>query len=148
MNKDLWRKFDQLRSLPFSGHEGLADYFQREGIRFTTKDLSTWRQFFSVRFGRSGGMVNVPEWLNEVFCALAKEVSPKTICDPWASTGFLVEALREACQSERALAFTTIQAEFELGKALVPEVIWQLGEPFFCSIRCHRSWMWLRAYCQ
>lgn len=129
MNKELWQKFDKLRSLPFSGHEGLADYFQKEGIRFATKDLATWRQFFSARFGRSGGAIHVPEWLAGVFCTLAKEVSPKTICDPWAGAGFLVEALREACQPVQTLAFTKNQAEFELGKILVPEVSWQLGEP-------------------
>ena len=129
MNKELWQKFDQLRSLPFSGHEGLADYFQKEGIRFATKDLATWGQFFSARFGRSGEAVHVPEWLAGVFCTLAKEASPKTICDPWAGVGFLIEALREACQPEQALAFTQNHAQHELGKVLVPEVVWQLGEP-------------------
>lgn len=129
MNKELWQKFDQLRSSPFSGHEGLADYFQKEGIRFTAQDLATWGQFLSARFGRSGGEVHVPEWLVGVFCALAKEVSPKTICDPWAGVGFLIGALREACLPEQALAFTRNHAEHELGKVLVPEVGWQLGEP-------------------
>lgn len=129
MNKELWQKFDQLRSSPFSGHEGLADYFQKEGIRFTAQDLATWGQFLSARFGRSGGEVHVPEWLAGVFCALAKEVSPKTICDPWAGVGFLIGALREACLPEQALAFTRNHAEHELGKVLVPEVGWQLGEP-------------------
>lgn len=129
MNKELWQKFDQLRSLPFSGHEGLADFFRKEGIRFASKDLATWGQFLFARFGRSGGEVHVPEWLAGVLCALAKEASPKIICDPWAGVGFLIEALREACQPERALAFTQNQAAFELGKVLVPEVGWQLGEP-------------------
>lgn len=129
MNKELWQKLDRLRSLPFSGHEGIADYFQKEGIRFATKDLATWGQFLSARFGRSAGAIHVPEWLAEVFCTLAKEVSPKTICDPWAGAGFLVEALREACQPVQAFAFTKSQAEFEFGKVLVPEVNWQLGEP-------------------
>jgi hypothetical protein len=129
MNQELWQKFDKLRTLPFSGHEGLAEFFQKEGIRFAPKDLGTWAKFFSARFGRSGGTAQVPEWLSRVFCALAKDVSPKAICDPWAGAGFLLEALREACQPEQALAFTQIQVEHELGKVLVPEVSWQLGEP-------------------
>lgn len=129
MNQELWQKFGKLRSLPFSGHEGLAEFFQKKGIRFAAKDLATWEKFFSARFGRSGGTVHVPEWLAGVFCALAKDVSPKSICDPWAGAGFLVEVLREACQPEQALAFTQIQAEHELGKILAPEVSWQLGEP-------------------
>lgn len=129
MNQELWQKFDKLRSLPFSGHEGLAEFFQKEGIRFAPRDLGTWGQFFAARFGRSGGTVHVPEWLAEVFCALAKDVSPKSICDPWAGAGFLVEVLREGCQPKEALAFTQTQAENDLGKVLVPEVSWQLGEP-------------------
>ncbi|MEK6260105.1 MAG: hypothetical protein AABP62_15910 [Planctomycetota bacterium] len=129
MNKELLQKFDELRSLPFSGHEGLAEFFQKEGIRFAPKDLATWGQFFSARFGRSGGTAHVPEWLAAVFCTLAKDVSPKTICDPWAGTGFLVEALRDECRPEQALAFTQNNAEHTLGQVLVPDVRWQLGEP-------------------
>lgn len=129
MNQELWQKFDKLRSLPFSGHEGLAEFFQKEGIRFAQKDLGTWVKFFSARFGRSGGTAHVPEWLSGIFCALAKDVAPKSICDPWAGAGFLVEALREACRPEQALAFTQIQVEHELGKVLVPDVSWQLGDP-------------------
>ena len=102
MNQELWQKFDKLRSLPFSGHEGLAEFFRKEGIRFASKDLGTWGKFLSARFGRAGGTVHVPEWLAGVFCALAKDVSPKSICDPWAGVGFLIEALREACQPNEA----------------------------------------------
>ena len=129
MNKELWQKFGQLRNLPFREYEGLADFFQKEGIRFSTKDFATWLQFWSERGGRSGAGVFVPEWLAGVFCALAEEVSPKAICDPWAGAGFLIGALREAVLPELAIAFTHNQAEHELGRVLVPEVGWQLGEP-------------------
>ena len=129
MNKELWQKFDYLRTLPLSGHEGLVDYFRKEGIRFATKDLATWGQFFSARFGHLGGAPHVPEWLAGVFCLLGKEASPNSICDPWAGNGFLIEALREACQPTQTLAFTQNRAQHELGKVLVPEAGWQLGEP-------------------
>ena len=129
MNQELWQKFDKLRGLPFRGHEGLAEFFQREGIRFSPSDLTTWGQFFAARFGQMDGTFQIPEWLAGVFGALAKDVSPKSICDPWAGTGFLVEVLRDACQLEEALAFTQIQAEHALGTVLVPKVSWQLGEP-------------------
>ena len=129
MNKELWQKFGQLRNLPFREYEGLADFFQKEGIRFSTKDFATWLQFWSERGGRSGAGVFVPEWLAGVFCALAKEVSPKAICDPWAGAGFLIGALREAVLPELAIAFTHNQAEHEIGEVLVPEVDWKLGDP-------------------
>jgi hypothetical protein len=129
MNKELWQKFDKLRGLPFSGHEGLAEFFQKEGVRFASKDLAIWGQFFSTRLGRYGGEVHVPEWLVSVFSSLAQEASPKKICDPWAGIGFLIEALREACLPEQALAFTQNHEQHELGKVLVPEVRRQVGEP-------------------
>ena len=129
MNQELWQKIGKLRSLPFSGSEGLAEFFQKEGIRFAAKDLGTWGKFLAARFGRSGGAVHVPEWLAGVFCALAKDVSPKSICDPWAGIGFLIEALREECQPDESIAFTQVQGEHELGKILVADVKWQHGEP-------------------
>jgi hypothetical protein len=129
MNQELWQKFDKLRGLPFSGLEGLAEFFQKEGIRFAPSDLGTWGQFFAARFGGMGGAVHFPEWLARVFGTLAKDVSPKSICDPWARTGFLVEVLREAYQPKQALAFTQNQGEHALGSVLVPEVNWQLGDP-------------------
>ena len=30
MNQKLWEKFDKLRASPFTGHEGLAEFFQKE----------------------------------------------------------------------------------------------------------------------
>src|SRR6266542_6159714 len=129
MNQELWEKFEKLRASPFTGHQGLAEFFQKEGIRFAAKDLSVWAKFFAGRFGRSEGTIHVPEWLVEVFRHLAKEVTPRTICDPWAGAGFLVEAIREECRPDQALAFTQLQANHELGKVLVPRAEWKLGDP-------------------
>lgn len=135
MNKELWQKLDQLRKLPLR-KQGLADFFRKEGIRFNSKDLATWRQFLlasgqvlSVDIFRSMGIFYVPESLAEVFCALAKEASPKIICDPWASVGFLIETVREACQPEQAVAFQENHGAHEIGEVLAPEVNWQLGKP-------------------
>jgi len=108
MNQGLWQIFDKLRSLPFTGHEHLAQFFQEEGIRFVPSDLGTWAKFLSTRFGRAGGTVYVPEWLAAVFSALAKSSSPKSILDPWAGAGLLVEVLRDACKPADATAFTQI----------------------------------------
>jgi hypothetical protein len=74
-------------------------------------------------------MLHVPEWLAGVFAALAKDVSPKIVCDPWAGLGFLVGVLRETCQPKVAVAFTRNHAEHAIGSMLVPEARWQLGEP-------------------
>src|SRR5262245_36382776 len=103
MNQELWKKFDKLRGTS-AGSEGLAEFFQQEGVRFSANDLATWGQFLARRFGPRGGMLHVPEWLAGVFVALAKDASPKAICDPWAGIGFLVGVLREACQPKVAVA--------------------------------------------
>ena len=128
MNQELWQKFDKLRGTS-AGSEGLAEFFQQEGVRFSAGDLATWGHFISGRFGRAGGMLNVPEWLAGVFATLAKDVSPKAICDPWAGVGFLVGVLRETCRPKVAVAFTQNHAEHAIGSVLVLEVKWQLGEP-------------------
>lgn len=129
MNKELWQKFEQLRSLPYSGYEGLSDFFQKERIRFASKDLATWGQFFSGRLGRLGGVAHAPEWLAEVFCSLAREASPKIICDPWAGNGFLTAVLQEATGASETIAITQNLDEYTLGKVLVPNAEWQMGDP-------------------
>jgi len=128
MNKNLIQRFDRLNSMPFTGYEGLADYFSKEGICFISNDLTDWKTFFAARLGMAGGTIIVPEWLIEVFCVIAKDISPKRICDPWAGTGFLIEMLRDRCQSENAIAFTRYATEQELWEILAPKVNWQLGE--------------------
>lgn len=129
MNKELSQKFEELRRLPFSGHEEFANFFRNEGIRFSRTDLSTWGQFVSDRLGGWTGTAFVPVWLAEVFCEIAKDNSPRTICDPWAGVGFLIETLRDECHPEQALALTQNTAEHTLGQVLVPDVCWQQGEP-------------------
>src|SRR5207249_3166240 len=104
--QELWNTFDKLRSVPFARSDGLAEFFQKEGVRFAPSDLGVWGQFFAARFGRAAGMFHVPEWLADVFAALGKDASPKSICDPWAGIGFVIEVLREACQPHEAIAFT------------------------------------------
>jgi hypothetical protein len=129
MTDQLWNTLNKLRSSPLSKPEEIAEFFEKEGIRFAPQDVATWGQFFASRYGRAGGMFQIPEWLAEVFRALAKESSAERICDPWAGIGFLVAILREACQATAAFAFTQDHAGYALGKVLVPQVNWHLGEP-------------------
>jgi hypothetical protein len=129
MSEQLWNTLNKLRSSQLSEPEEIADFFEKERIRFAPEDLATWGQFFASRYGRAGGTFQVPEWLAEVFSALAKDSSAERICDPWAGIGFLVAVVREACQATAAFAFTQNHAEYALGKVLVPQVNWHLGEP-------------------
>ena len=129
MNQELWSKFDKLRDSPWSGLDGLAEFFQKEGVRFESGDLGTWGQFLDSRIGSRSELVRIPEWLGDVFRELVKDTSPKAICDPWAGIGFLIAILCEACHPLEAFALTVNSANHALGKTLVPDVKWQLGEP-------------------
>src|ERR1700730_3637162 len=122
MSEQLWNTLNKLRSSQISKPEEIAEFFEKEGIRFAPQDLATWGQFFASRYTRAGGMFQVPEWLAQVFSALAKDASPRSICDPWAGVGFLVEVLRETCHPKEALAFTQNKAEYEIGKVLAPQL--------------------------
>src|SRR5437868_10804082 len=115
MSKQFWDTLNKLRSSPLSKPEEIAEFFEKERICFEPQDLATWGQFFA-RYGRAGGMFQVPEWLAEVFKALAKEVSAERICDPWAGIGFIIAVLRDACKATAAYAFAQNHAEYVLGK--------------------------------
>src|SRR5262245_58736985 len=112
MSEQLWKALDKLRGAQLSEPAEIAQFLEREGVRFTRGDLAAWGQFFAARYGRAGGTLYLPEWLGEVFAALVAEASPETICDPWAGIGFLVGILLEACQPRAAFAFTRSEAEY------------------------------------
>ncbi|MDQ3668388.1 MAG: hypothetical protein M3410_17800 [Acidobacteriota bacterium] len=129
MNKRLRETLDKLRGVELRGPEELATFIEREGIQFSGDDLSTWGWFLTSRFGRHAATSQVPDWLSSVFRKLIEDRSPTTICDPWAGIGLLIGVLRETPGVKESLAFTQNQSEFVLGKTLVPQAIWQLGEP-------------------
>jgi hypothetical protein len=129
MNDKLWKTFDKLRGSELRGPDNLAEFFRKEGVTFSTEDLATWGKFLAARFGPAGGMHYIPEWLAGAFVALARDVSPKTICDPWAGIGFLIAVLHEGCQPREAAALTQNRGDYAIGSVLVPEIHWELGEP-------------------
>ena len=65
MSEQLWNTLNKLRSSQLSDPEEIADFFEKERIRFAPQDLATWGQFFASRYGRAVGGFQVPEWLIE-----------------------------------------------------------------------------------
>jgi hypothetical protein len=128
MNQETIKALSKIQGLEFAGPKELAEFIQKERLLFSPSDFGEWGKFVATRFGRAGGTFQIPQWLIGAFSALAKEVSPKAICDPWAGIGFLIGALHEACKPDEALAFTQTEAEHALGKVLAPNVKWRLGE--------------------
>src|SRR5438552_14408072 len=129
MSKELWQKLDKIRGFEFRDPKELADLLQKEGIHFRSSELTQWGQILATRFGRHIGLFHVPEWLAGIFDSLAKGIGATTICDPWAGIGLLVAVVRDTTEAKRTLAFSRNDAEAALGKILVPDADWRIGEP-------------------
>lgn len=130
--RKLQAELKKIQGNSFNDTKELAEFIKSNNISFSTSDLSLWSMFMSIvdsRLSRGGGLYYTPEWLVAVFVELSKEISPKSICDPWATFGFLVGILNETCHPKQAFAFTQNQDEHALGKLIVPKANWQLGEP-------------------
>lgn len=128
-SENLWKILDKLRGVDFRRPEEFAEFLKKEDARFSADDLIAFGYILTTRIHRSEGQFYVPEWLARAFAALTEGMSPKTICDPWAGIGFLVAVLREASGASDALAITQNSGEHTLGKVLVPQADWQLGDP-------------------
>jgi hypothetical protein len=128
MNEKQLKLLDKLRGSELRSPEGLAELLKKENIQLSAKDLSFWGMILATRF-HYGGIAHVPEWLAEVFCVLSTADSAKAICDPCAGVGILIGILREATEATEAIAGTRNQLEYSLGKVLVPEATWKLGDP-------------------
>jgi len=131
INATLQNTLSKLKGIQFHGPEELAEFLKTENVRFSADDLISLGYILVTRYGRYEESFYVPKWLAEVFSALIEGASPKTICDPWAGAGFLIEVLREASKAEKAIALTPNQGEYKLGKVLAPEADWQIGDPLF-----------------
>lgn len=128
-NDKLWGLLDKLRGIDFHRLEELAEFLKKENVQFSADDLIIFGHFLATQLGRSYGTFHVPDWLISVFSALIEGISPKIICDPWAGIGLLVGNLREKSLSKEAAAFTKNHGEYALGRELVPEANWQVGDP-------------------
>ncbi len=128
-SENLWKILDKLRGVDIRRPEEFAEFLKKEDAQFSADDLIAFGYILTTRIHRSEGRFYVPEWLARAFAALAEGISPRTICDPWAGIGFLVAVLREASGASEAVAITQNSGEHALGKVLVPQAAWQLGDP-------------------
>ncbi len=128
-SENLWKILDKLRGVDFRRPEEFAEFLKKENAHFSADDLIAFGYILTTRIHRSEGQFYVPEWLARAFAAITEGSSPKTICDPWAGIGFLMAVLREASGASEALAITQNTGEHTLGRVLVPQADWQLGDP-------------------
>jgi hypothetical protein len=120
---------EKLRGVEFRRPEEFAEFLKKEKAHFSADDLIAFGYILTTRIHRSEGQFCVPEWLARAFASLAEGISPNSICDPWAGIGFLAAVLQEASGASETLAITQNIGEHTLGKVLVPQADWQLGDP-------------------
>lgn len=130
MNRDIWNIFDEMRSSG-KGFEPtiFADRISELGLSFSAAELPALTQSILKAFGGRGGEHFVPQLLTQVVTKILKGRSADVVCDPWAGLGVMLATIREATHSTKAFAFTQNTAEFTLGRVLVSNVEWELGEP-------------------
>lgn len=128
MNEKQLKLLDALRGTDLREPADLATWINKHDIRLSPEDLTFWGMILATRFGYSG-IAHIPEWLARAFRALSESVTTHRLCDPCAGIGVLVGTLQEATRAKETIAITQDRSEETLGKVLVPEANWRLGEP-------------------
>lgn len=130
MNRDIWNIFDEMRSSG-KGFEPtiFADRISELGLSFSAAELPALTQSIVKAFGGRGGEHFVPQLLMQVVAKILNGRSADVVCDPWAGLGAMLANVCEATHSTKAFAFTQNTAELALGRALVRNAEWELGEP-------------------
>ena len=106
MDQELLAKLDKLRGTQLDSEEQLTILLQEISSTVSPADLPHTTNFLLSKLGfRGGGTHYVPEWLLWVFTALVKDVSPRTICDPWAGLGVLIGTIHSATRAKQGFAF-------------------------------------------
>lgn len=119
----------KLKGLEFRRPEDLVEILKLEGVRLSGSDWYTYGRVIATRFGHYGGLFYIPEWLVWVMARLIEGRPTATVLDPWAGIGMLIGALRDATQIKDAIAFSPNVGDKALASVLVPDAIWQVGDP-------------------
>ncbi len=127
-NRHRENSIDAIRGLEFRSPEEFAQFLTEQGVCFTPNELIVSSLLLNTRIC-DGGQSYLPEWLARCFTSLSKGISAKTICDPWAGIGILIAALQEATEAQEATAITKSVSNATLGRVLVPQAKWLVGDP-------------------
>jgi hypothetical protein len=71
----------------------------------------------------------VPSLLKQVVDSILEARSAVAVCDPWAGSGELLSTIVTATNPQTVLAFTRAENEATLGRVLLPNADWRVGEP-------------------
>ena len=129
MRPDIFPELRKLKSQVTDEHI-LAKRLAEFGLAIPPSEIPKLTETLFLAFGRYAGSTHyIPPLLLQVFAKILEGQSVSLVCDPWAGFGELLANVGEFSRAPKALAFTQGEAEFTIGKALVPEAEWKLGDP-------------------
>ena len=79
--------------------------------------------------GKRNGLYSLPDFLVDVFLGITANFPAKTICDPWAGLGILINEIGKSTQADKLIAITNNQNEFNIGKMFATNAEWHNGLP-------------------
>jgi len=123
-----WKLADQLRGQGDVSAELLATNVALHGLRLDTPGALGWYPALLRPLGRGAGPLYVPELAGRAMAQLCGGGEYNAVLDPWAGIGALLGSVLSGHDGAKGHAITRIPQEQILGKALLPDCHWHLGD--------------------
>ncbi len=128
MRANLFNEFQRIRNEFAHGPTDAAELIKSLiawGVQMDSEDLN--RLLPAMR--NDPGQFFVPSPVLSTIAALVQDRKASVICDPWAGAGTVIATVKEATGASHAFAVTPTAAAMALGKHLIPDANWQVGDP-------------------
>jgi hypothetical protein len=134
MRQELFDELRRIRNEFAHGHrpfdlDQLGKRLSEHGLSVPAADLAEFSTQLLSAFGRGAGMFHVPQMLHPVLARILEGKTAGLVCDPWAGMGSVLATVVLATRAKTAAAFTQRDAEATLGRVLLPNADWHIGEP-------------------
>ncbi len=134
MNKDVFNELRKIRNELKHGvgprnPADLAKRLSDLGMAVTASDVPGLPETILRAFSGSAGLYQVPPLLPPVLEKLLEGREARAVLDPCAGLGAVLATVRNATGAQEALAFTISADEATLGKRLLGNAQWEIGDP-------------------
>ena len=99
------------------------------GLRLDAPDALSWYPMLLRPLGQNAGPMHVPQIIGRAMAQISGAAGGITILDPWAGVGALLGSVLSGHDGANGHAITRVPQDEILGKALLPDCQWQLGDP-------------------
>ncbi len=106
-----------------------SERIEKLALRIPREELPAFTRSLLPALSSYGGQYQVPPLVLQSFKKLLENRSAKTVCDPWAGLGEVLASVCGVLHPSKAFALTQNASEYSVGRVLVPEVEWKLGNP-------------------